>query len=340
MTYKKLDTAKQLKYDLENGKLNKQYLFLGPEEGEKEKYIKKISAMIYKDELERKEATGRFHIEQDEFMAAADYVLSQSMFVRKKICIILNISSLQYNKKHQTVLEDILYNSPTENYIIMTDQDNKIPKVLQPFKEKYRTIQFWKYFDRDMYNYISIYCKQNGLQIDEKAIAYLIEVTGKDIKKIDDTLDMITLSGVTTTVSIVDIKNLTFDLRDIALYEFIDLLFKKQKKALYYMKKMLEDGQPELSILSRIILQLSSLENYYQALHEGLNADEAMKKCGVYERNKQNFLQYSNNFTLDKINKSIYLVSKADKEIKSKSYSHETIANPLFNLVAEMVLET
>jgi len=91
----KYPNAKQFKRELDGDRLERLYLFLGEEEGEKDKCINRIMVMAFNDPFERSHASCRFHMENDEFMTAADFVLSPSMFSSLRVCVIYNIDALR-----------------------------------------------------------------------------------------------------------------------------------------------------------------------------------------------------------------------------------------------------
>jgi len=339
MALKKYPSSKVFKKELEGKKLSRLYLFMGEEEGEKDKFIQKILDLTFQNSEERNNSTGRFHIENDEFLAAADFALSQSMFSSTRVCIMRNIESLKSTKNNKLIFKDIMENLPDDTSLIMTTIKNRPPDFIPAaFLDKTKVVQFWKFFDNDIYNYIKAELKKTNLNIEEKALNLLIELTGKDIKKIDDALEMIKYSGQSDIITQNTIADLIHDVRNVSVYDFIDSLFKKQKRALHLFKKTLEEGTPEGRIFYEITRQVETLERYYILIEEGNNIDEAIKKCGIYSKNRDNFLSYTRLFPADKVKKIFKLITKADYKRKSGSSSKELVASPLFNLITEMLI--
>ena len=83
----KYQNAKQFKRELDDDRLERMYLFLGEEEGEKDKCINRILVMAFDDQSERAHSTGRFHVENDEFMKAAEFILSPPLFTSRRVCV-------------------------------------------------------------------------------------------------------------------------------------------------------------------------------------------------------------------------------------------------------------
>ena len=108
MSFQKFPDSRQLLVELKDKKLRKIYLFLGEEDGEKEKIIRKIIDMAIADDDEKNYSTGRFHMEYDEINSAIEFVSSGSMFSRTKVCVILNVNSIKARSKEAQLFNNLL----------------------------------------------------------------------------------------------------------------------------------------------------------------------------------------------------------------------------------------
>ena len=332
--------SKQFKKDLDNNRLENVYLFLGEEAGEKDKFISRILDLVFKDANERGNSTGRFHVENDEFMPGADFALSSSMFYSSKVCILYNIESLKGGKENILLFNDLMENLPDSTRIVMTTNDKRPPSfITSELIKNIKVVQFWRYFDNDIYSYIRMNTRKLGFEVDDKAIDKLIELTGKDIKKIDDALDMIKYSGETGVITFDKIENFISDVKDVSLFEFLDCLYKKDRKALKLYKKLYEEGTPNLKVLYMIIMQAEKIERFFIYINEGMSIDDAMKECRVYSKSRDDFWQYTKVFTQEKIKKVFPLISSTDYRIKSTGKTRDLVSDHVFNLVSNMLLQ-
>jgi DNA polymerase-3 subunit delta len=333
----KYQNAKHFKLELDKKKLALRYLFLGEEEGEKDKFIGRIINMMLPEDLERAHSTARFHIENDEFAAAADFALSPTMFSSRRICVMYNIERLQFTK-NKIILNDLVSGLPDSTLLIMTSLDNKPPAFLTgDILAAFTVVQFWKYFDKDIYGYIHLSFKKLGLAIEDRAIELLIERTGNDIKKIDDAIEMVRFSGTAGVVDIDTIRNCVDDLRDTSIFEFVDSLFKRQKKSVFLLKKIFEDGIPELKIVYMILREAEMIEQYHLLVENGLNAEDAAIRVGVYSKNRESFRRHAELFSRESIARIYPLISSTEYRLKSGARPDVLTANPVFSLTTDIV---
>ncbi len=85
--------ARELYVDLDKKRLARAYLFLGEDDGEKDKAVGRIAALMpVGDGAEH--SPGRFHCEMGELMQAADFALNRSMFSDARLCVLLNVDAI------------------------------------------------------------------------------------------------------------------------------------------------------------------------------------------------------------------------------------------------------
>ncbi len=331
----KYPNAKQFKRELDGDRLEQRYLFMGEEEGEKDKCINRIMVMAFDEPGERAHATGRYHIENDDFLNAADFILSTPLFSSKRVCIMYNIDSLVSGK--QALFQEMVRDIPEESILILTTREVRPPAFMAPVLDRFKVVQFWRYFDNDIYNYIVAGIRKLGLAIEDRAVDLLVERTGNDIKKIDDAIDMIRYSGKTGLVDADLIKNCIDDVKDASVFDFVDALFRKDARTLALCKKVREDETPDLRILYLILRQAEMMETFYALVGEGVPPEEAMSRAGVYSKNREKFWRYTETFPRDRLRRVFGLISGVDYSLKSGSASKELIASPIFNLVSDML---
>jgi DNA polymerase-3 subunit delta len=335
---KRYQNAKQFKRELDGDRLERRYLFLGEEDGDKEKCINRIIVMAFDDPADRTRSASRFHVENEEFLPAVDFALSSPLFSLRRVCVMYHVERLAPGR-HGDVLGDLLRDLPDSTILIMTSGENRPPAFLSGHLESFKIVQFWRYFENDIHQYIAMSMRRLGLTVDDAAIDLLVERTGNDIKKVDDAIDMLRYSGAAGPVDADTIRQFVDDVRDAPAHEFIDALFKREPRALLLFRKMHGEGIQELSLLYRILRQAEMIEQFYDFVEEGMAADEAMEKAGVYSKNRENFWRYTRQFPRERLRTVFSLIGAADFQLKSGSVPKSLTANPAFELAGRMLFE-
>jgi len=346
MALKKYQTSKQFSAEIAKGVKEKVFLFLGEEEGEKDKVINTILGFIFNGSEDRLQNTGRYYINEDknaqeEFTSAADFALSGSMFSNNRACIIRNIENIKINDAIKNIMDDMMTSAPDGTVIIMTSMANQAPAWIEKkYEDHVRIVQFWKNFDSDLLTYIRKNLTDKKIQYDDRIIPLLVELTGNDIKKIDEMLEMISLTSKDVPVNEALIRDIAGEIREITVFEFVDSLFLKEKRSLIYLKKLLEEGTAELLILNVIIRQADSIEKYYSLLDDKNNQEEAFAKLGLgaAKLKREKFATILKRTGRENLRKIYPLIAKTEYSIKSTSIGSSIVSNPVFALASEMLM--
>ncbi len=346
MALKKYPTSKQFISEIARGVKGRIFLFLGEEEGEKDKVISTILNSTFKDNDQRVQNTGRYYISEDrsameDFNAAADFAMSGSMFSDNRACIIRNIENIKISDQIKNIIDDMFTTSPDGTLIIMTSTANQAPSWIEKrYEDLVQIVQFWKNFDSDLVNYIRKNLTDKKIAFDERIIQFLIGLTGNDIKKIDEILDMISLTGKDIPVDESLIRDLAGETREITVFEFTDSLFLKEKRSLPFLKKLIDEGTAELLILNMITRQADMLEKYYTLLDQKNNREEAMIKLGLASSKpkQEKFASMLKKTDRDNLKKIYPLIARAEYSIKSSGTGTSIVSNPVFILASEMLL--
>jgi len=338
MNYEKIINSKLFNKELENSKLSNIYLFLGEEEGEKDKAIAKIKKIYIDNSQDITNSSGNYHLENDELSEAAEFVMLPSIFYPKKICVMRNVEGIKNNQASKNIISQLFSDELRQTILIMTTSLNKVPDIIpKSVHSKITMVQFWKFFNSDIIKYINIESKKFGINISDSAIQLLMEKTGNDIKKLDEAIEIINFYNQGRTIEEKDVENLVNDGSKISIYEFINQLFCKDTRSLSMLKNLINEGITEGRIIFEIIKHLEKIEKYHQHIKAGLKSSEAVTKCGIFAKNTEAFLIHTRSFYESKINKIYSATVKCDLVRKMQSKHSELISNPLLQLVNEIV---
>lgn len=312
------------------------YLFTGEEEGEKEKVISALIEKIIPDDADRSYSVGRFHIENGEFMEAAKFVLSQSMFASRMICICKNIDSLQVSKESKDLLQEVIENRPDSTIIIFTSSGNFAPKSIPTsLRKDMKVVQFWRYFENELHPYIQNRARELQLMLDGTATTRLIQLLGRDIQKIDNALEKLRNLAPGSSVTADMVTQVITDERDISVFDFIDALFLRKKSTFTLLKKLIEGGTFELVILSMIMRQAEIIEQYHSLISRGYSEGESLSSLKINPKKRTQFAQFVKNNPPEILRNIFPLIFRADLNSKTGGRTNSMLSNPIFDLTIQ-----
>jgi DNA polymerase III delta subunit len=228
---------------------------------------------------------------------------------------------------------------PDGTIIVMTSTDNQPHAFIEKeHRDAVHIVQFWRYFDRDLINYIQKTLTGKKVDFDEKVVPLIIELAGNDIRRVDEIIDMAEYSGKGMQVTEEMIRELAGDVRDVTLFELTDMLFRKEKRSLNFLKLLLDDGIAGLLILNMIIRQADMLEKYFRLVDDKLSSEEAMTKIGLGSGKirREKFAAILKRFTREDLKRAYPLIARAEYALKSSGVSGGA-RSPLVDLAFEIV---
>lgn len=334
MDKKRLPVARDLYAELGKKRTARVYLFLGEDEGEKDKAVRRIADLIRAGDPAG-HTLGRFHCEAGELMQAADFALSRSMFADARLCVMLNVDAVSGTAAGAALLSEVFASLPESTTLVMTSSANRPPKGLESVSGM-SVFQFWPPFEKDLAAYVTRTLGAEGITIDAGAARALIDLIGRNVRAVDGALEKLRNSGVERLTE-ETVLSLVGGERERSVFEFVDALFRGDRSSLAQLKNLIENNCPELLILNQIARQADSIERFHLAVRGGDTEDEALRKASVPPRAGGAFMEMARVNPIIKIKRIYPLLGRADSALKSHRVSKSVVASPLFDLSREML---
>lgn len=160
--------------------------------------------------------------------------------------IFINYSVKQLSKKfvikkprkktvtYEDILIELLSNVGNNLLVFLFPDTSDKRKSLQKFvMDKFNFIEIPEPKDEDILSFIKQYAKENGYKISDAVVKYIFDNVAKDIGIIKCEMDKLFLyidSIGKDNVSIDELKNVIVDSADVAVFDVIDSIAKKDKK--------------------------------------------------------------------------------------------------------------
>lgn len=325
---------------LEKGLFAHRFLFLGDEEGLKEKSTAKIYELLEKKFGKDCVALSHFHAESGDFEKFHEFILSPSMFTPAKLAVLTGLNSIQSTNENKSKFSDILTNIPPSSYIILHADGYNVPKAIpREHHDVIITVKFWRLFQNETEKYLMQSLNRLKIQYDQDALQQLIALLGNDVKKLDDALEKISFSGQSkiTKDFIIDF---IYRERDSNIFELLDCLLEKSMRSIQLIQSLLFDGVYELSILALITRNFENLMLFHKGIKEGKAPMEILNNLGIKEKNKQKFIGNADHFPPEIIKKIFVFIHEAEDKIKGGWQYKSSLSNPIIELAEKIIFST
>ena len=313
------------------------YLLLGPEEGEKEAFIKRLVDRIAKKIGEQPEVY-RFYAFEHALAEVLAMLRNGSLFARHRIVLLRGVEEIRRKAEIEMLAEYCASPAPDTTLVLVSEEVGRIDERLKKLVPRDSQQIFWELFDNQKVGWIVGFFRRRGLEIDPEAADYLLEMVENNTKSLRDICEKLVLYlGGAVERAEGDRRRARIGLQDIE-----ELLYHSKEENVFtlFERMSLRDFAASLEVLDKILLSretdavqlLGGLLSQYRKLmalkvltEQRYSPSEAMARIGIRgKRNQRLYADAVRHYSLAELQSIIRLVAVYDRrvrEIKSSLHS-------------------
>lgn len=260
------------------------YMLLGPEEGRKKEFIKKLKEEIGDCDVSRFYAFEDF---EEEFYAQ---LLNTDLFAPARLIILDNADELKTKDRTKPLVQYLQNPSERVTLVLMSRELYIAQDIMKAMPESSQSIiKFYELFENQKEQWVRDYFKNNGFSIDSQAVATILERVENNINEFENTCSQICIYmgtlGDGKTVGYEDIENfLTHTRQETEFSLFSQIAYGRLDSALECLQTLLntsDSGQISAVLASRLATYFRKLYNIHEKISEGVFVEDAIKSNGI-----------------------------------------------------------
>ena len=244
-----------------------------------------------------------------------------SLFNDKKAVIVnnTNIFGTKYEyKEDMELLEKYLnnYNKDTE-LIFITDSVSLKKKCVKIIKDNGNLFELKKPVGDDLRKMVIDYLKQDNFKIENSALTKLITNTLENYDFILNELDKVIVVKKDYLITNEDIDKYTIKIIEENIFDFVDLVIKKDTKNIFIKleKYILEKQEPAI-LLSNIASQYRLIYSVKNLTRKGYSEKEIALELGIHPYRVKLAREKSYNYTNDELKEKLLNIGSLDEKVK------------------------
>ena len=296
------------------------YMLLGPEEGRKKEFIKKLKAEIGDCDISRFYAFEEF---EDEFYAQ---LLNTDLFAPARLVILDNADELKTKDKTKPLAGYIQNPSERVTLVIMSRELYISQDLMKAMPDPQQSIiKFYELFENQKEQWVRDYFRNNGFSIDAQAVNTILERVENNINEFENTCSQICIYmgtlGERKSVGYEDIENfLTHTRQETEFSLFSQIAYGRLDGALECLQTLIntsDSGQISAVLASRLATFFRKLYNIHDKVSEGVFIDDAIKSCGiVMPRDKTVYKAAASRYSMTDTARIIAMLAEYDIAVK------------------------
>lgn len=300
-------------------KTHRVYLLLGPEEGEKKKFIHQVKNVIQEKMKEPPEEI-RLYASETPTGDLISLLKNGSLFSAHRFVYVHDVESIK-KKEELSLLTDYVKNPSGDNTVFLVSSSTQVERRLQGVLSQEQVKIFWELFDNQKRNWVIGFFKQYDIVIEPDALDLFLDmITGNTEEFKNECTKLSLFFGKGSTIREQDIETYLYHSKEENVFTLFEPIMECDlENALHILQKILLSGETNpIQILSGILWQFRSFSAYKRLIVENYGSTEAFGKLNVKSKKTQKVYALGDaRYSITEIERIIVLIGDFDFQIRS-----------------------
>jgi len=309
------------------------YLLLGPEEGEKHKFINTYIEKIKKQIGENPEVEKVYPFDTS-MLDIVSGLQNVSLFSKYRIVILNNAEEVKQGNGLNVLLDYCKDPSPNTTLFLLSESINNISKKLDKTVPKKQKVIFWELFENKKADWIRNYFREKDIRIDTEAVYLIIEMVNGNTMDLKNECSRLSLFfGKNADLKIEDVEKYIFHSKEENVFTlFNSIAARDLSSSLEILNKILLSKESEpVGILAGILWQVRKLHDFKRLMEKNYSQEDAFGKIKIRnKRSRKIYAEATKNYSLSEIRYLIILIEEFDERIRSVKTDLHNILLQLF----------
>jgi DNA polymerase-3 subunit delta len=163
--------------------------------------------------------------------------------------------------------------------------------------------------------------QEKGLELDNEALAYLVQMGGNSLEELDRDLDKVFLFfGEPRRITIGDVAQVLQRTREESIFALAEAVGKKDRtQALFLFHRLQSQGENEIALVALMARHLRILLKIKTAQAAGIKGQTLAQKAGVNNYFLPNYLGQAGRWRTDELSQALVSLAEVDRQLKSST---------------------
>ena len=308
---------------LSQKKVDSLYLLIGEERYFSERCLAQIRHSVVSDEM-REFNEDIFYGSEINLEKLLDALQTLPVMAEKRLVILKEAHLL--SEKDWAQLDEVSSLDPNSLvFVILADQWDKRKKSMKKWLDVGTLIECQTPPEATRSGWIRTLALEKGLELDQEALAYLVQMGGNTLEEIDRDLDKLFLFfGKASRVTLGDVAQVLEWSREESVFALAEAVAKRDRpQALFLFHRLKSQGESEIALVALMARHLRILLKLKEAQRLGLKGPALSQKVGVNNYFMPNYQHQVQLWTEEALAQSLLLLADVDRQLKSSSLASD-----------------
>ncbi len=293
-------------------------LLLGPEEGEKTKYIK--AAVKKWTNGDPQPEVHKYYAFENNLEDVVSESVNGSLFSEKKVVIIDGIEQLK-KKGDVKLISYFIKSLPENTLLILTSSQISIDTKINGLIDQKNKKIFWELFQNKKNEWISSFFRERKIDIDREAIEGILDLVENNTEELNRECEKLAVFfGEKAVIHPEDIEEFIYHGKEENVYSLFEKISNRDFiSSLEVLEKISNSGiSTPIGLTAGLVWQFRTLLSIIEIQAKYHNEDEVFEQLRIRgKKRRKTFSIGSNNYSQSDCRKIILLLGKADADFRS-----------------------
>ena len=296
------------------------YLLLGPEEGEKDAFVRRLLERIAKERGEPPEVHRFYPFEADLHEVLA-VLANGSLFAGFRVAVLANAEELKTKRDVELLGGYTAHPPPDTALLLLSAEVGRVDKRIERLVDKEHKVIFWELFESQKLGWVNNFFRTRGLQVDPAAVDFLLDMVENNTRELAATCERLALFfGPGARVGYDDVERLLYHSKEETVFTLFEKLAARDLEGgLEVLAKIqLSRDADAVQLLAVLAGQFRRLFAFQRLLRASYGAAEAAERLEIRgKRVQQTFAEAARRFSLEELRRITRLTALFDFRARS-----------------------
>lgn len=296
------------------------YLLLGPEEGEKDAFVKRLLEAAGKEHGGPPEVQRYYPFETDLGLVLAQ-LSNGSLFAAFRVAILNNAEELKSKREVDLLGAYAAHPSPDTALLLRSAEVARMDKRIERLVSKERKVIFWELFESQKQGWVNNFFRARGLQVEPEAVDFLLDMVENNTRELQSICERLALFfGKGARVGYAEVERLLYHSKEENGFTLFEKLAARDlESCLEVLSKILlsRDGDA-VALLAMLAAQVRKLFAFARLLAANYDPTEAAERLEIRgKRVQQTYAGGARRYSLEELTRLLRLVALFDYRARS-----------------------
>ncbi len=292
------------------------YLLLGPEIGEKHRFLRELSEKV----VEKGGEVERFYAFDADMNDIIQRLRTGSLFGDHRLVILQAAEQIKAAGDIENLL-GYLKNPAADATLVLESDEVKISRKLQQAVGQDGTRIFWEMFDNQKPGWIMSYMRRQGRSIEPDAVEYMLEIVANNTEELQRVCDAVCLvTDEAHTITTDDVETHMYHSREESVFTLFDAVGTRNLESSLEILHaiLLSDSAQPVQLLGGMLWQVRRLLAFRRLLDQRYGHTEACNSLGIKGKRAQKSMQHAaERYLTTDLEYVIQRIAATDEQLRS-----------------------